>query len=93
MGVIETVKDIGLLVEKLDNIDLVKRIIELQQQVFDVVGENRDLKEQNRVLLEKLTTRASWPVPASWRSCGATASIKARRRAPEWSCRSSARIR
>jgi regulator of replication initiation timing len=57
MGVIETVKDIGVLVQKLDNMDLVKRLVELQEQVYDVVTENRDLKEQNRTLQETLTTR------------------------------------
>ena len=57
MGVIETVKDIGVLVQKLDNMDLVKRLVELQEQVYEVVTENRDLKEQNRSLREKLATR------------------------------------
>lgn len=57
MGVIETVKDIGVLVQKLDNMDLVKRLVELQEQVYEVVAENRDLKEANRGLREKLITR------------------------------------
>jgi hypothetical protein len=57
MGVIETVKDIGVLIQKLDNMDLVKRLVELQEEVYEVVVENRDLKEQNRTLQEKLTTR------------------------------------
>lgn len=57
MGVIETVKDVAVLVQKLDNMDLVKRLVELQEQVYEVVAENRDLKDRNRILEEKLTTR------------------------------------
>jgi hypothetical protein len=57
MGVIDTVKDVVLMVQKVDNIDLVKRILEMQQQVFTLVEENRDLKDKNRALQETLTTR------------------------------------
>ena len=57
MGVIETMKDIGVLVQKLDNMDLVKRLVELQEQIYAVVSENRDVKEENRALREKLNTR------------------------------------
>lgn len=57
MGVIETVKDIGVLVQKLDNVDLVKRLVELQEQVYTVVVDNRDLKERVQNLLTQLATR------------------------------------
>ncbi|HSL22953.1 MAG TPA: hypothetical protein VK886_15580 [Vicinamibacterales bacterium] len=57
MGVIDTVKDVALLVQKLDNMDLLKRMVELQEQVFELVNENREIREQNRVLSEKLMTR------------------------------------
>jgi len=57
MGVIETVKDIAVLVQKLDNMELVKRLVELQEQVYAVVTESRDVKEQNRNLQERLNTR------------------------------------
>jgi hypothetical protein len=46
MGIIETVKDVAVLVQKADNIDLLKRILELQQQVYEVVNENHGLKER-----------------------------------------------
>ena len=59
MGVIETMKDLGVLIQKLDNMELVKRLVELQEQVYAVVTENRDLKEQNRSLQEKLSIRQS----------------------------------
>lgn len=57
MGVIETVKDIGVLVQKLDNMELVKRLVELQEQIYEVVTENRDLKERVRGLQEQLAMR------------------------------------
>ena len=57
MGVIDTVKDVASLVQKLDNIDLLKRMVDLQEQIFDLVCENHEIKEQNRVLAEKLATR------------------------------------
>jgi hypothetical protein len=57
MGVIDTVKDVASLVQKIDNMDLLKRMVELQEQVYELVGENRDLKEQVRVLTERLQTR------------------------------------
>jgi hypothetical protein len=50
MGVIETVKDVAGLIQKYDNIELVRRVVELQQQVYDLVSENRTLKD-------RLTTR------------------------------------
>jgi hypothetical protein len=46
MGVIETAKEAVALVQKLDNIELVKTILSLQQQCYDLVFENRELKEK-----------------------------------------------
>ena len=57
MSVIDTVKDVAVLIQKLDNIDIVKRVLELQQQVFDLFEENRTLKDDNRALKDRLTTR------------------------------------
>ena len=45
MGVIETVKDVAGLIQKYDNIELIRRVVELQEQVYDLVNENRSLKE------------------------------------------------
>jgi hypothetical protein len=50
MGVIETVKDVAGLIQKYDNIELIRRVVELQEQVYDLVTENRTLKD-------RLTTR------------------------------------
>lgn len=58
MSVIDTVKEVAFLVQKLDNLDLLKRMVELQEQVFALVGENRDVKEENRLLQERLNTRS-----------------------------------
>ena len=60
MGVIETVKDIGLLVQKLDNVDLVKRLVELQEQVYAVVVDNRDLKERVQICSHSSRREISW---------------------------------
>ena len=57
MSIIDTVKDIGVLIQKIDNLELLKRMVELQEQVYALVSENRDLKEANRGLSEKLQTR------------------------------------
>jgi hypothetical protein len=57
MGVIDTVKDVALLVQKVDNIDLVKHVLALQQDVLSLVEENRALKNENRGLKEQAATR------------------------------------
>jgi hypothetical protein len=57
MGLMETAKEIASIAQKIDNIDLVKRIMELQEQVFAQVDENRNLKEEVRALKARLETR------------------------------------
>jgi hypothetical protein len=56
--VIETVKDMGTVVQTYNNIDLMRRQIELQDLVFAAVNENRDRKEQVHTPQEKLTVPA-----------------------------------
>lgn len=57
MGIIDTVKDVAILVQKADNIDLVKHVLALQTQAQEMLDENRALK--GRVVgLEKLLTFA-----------------------------------
>ena len=46
MGVIETLKDVATLVQKTDNIEVVRQVIELQGQVYDLVTENGALKAE-----------------------------------------------
>src|SRR4051812_21780022 len=57
MSIIDTVKDVGVLIQKIDNLELLKRMVELQEQVLALVNENRDLKDANRVLNDKLQMR------------------------------------
>jgi hypothetical protein len=59
MGVIETAKEAVQLVQKLDNIELVKTISSLQQQCYDLVFENRELREKLIKAEELLATRDS----------------------------------
>src|SRR5688572_8601623 len=46
MGILDTLKDAVGLMQKVDNIDLYKRMLELQTQVVSLVEENRLLKEK-----------------------------------------------
>lgn len=57
IGVIDTVKELGILIQKIDNLDLIKRMVELQQQVYALDAENRELKDANRALKERFSER------------------------------------
>lgn len=50
MGLLDTVKDVAVMVQKADNIQLNQKILELQAQVMDVLDENYRLKEEARRL-------------------------------------------
>lgn len=50
MGILDTVKDVAVLIQKADNIELVKQVLALQIQAQDLV-------EENRLLKSKLATR------------------------------------
>jgi hypothetical protein len=52
MGVVETVKDIALLVQKADNIELYQKILEMQAQIMAMLEENYELKIDLRALRE-----------------------------------------
>ena len=54
MGIIDTAKDLATLVQKLDNIELNKKILELQGQIMSVLDENYSLKGQVRDLSGRL---------------------------------------
>lgn len=45
MGILETAREVATLVQKLDNIELVKEVLALQGQIHEVVEENRALKQ------------------------------------------------
>lgn len=55
MGIIDTLKDAVTLVQKTDNIDLIKQMLSIQSQAMDMQEENRSLREQVKALQSKLT--------------------------------------
>lgn len=55
MGIIDTVRDVAVLVQKADNIDLLKHVLALQTQVQEMLEENRALKARVGDLEELLT--------------------------------------
>ena len=57
MGAIDTLKELGTLVQKLDNLELLKRMVELQEQVFSLVTENQELRRESQRLSEQLAQR------------------------------------
>jgi len=65
MGIIETIKDVVTLVQKADNIDLVKHVLALQTQAQELIEENRNLKEKVRELegLLQLAKSLSFQAP------------------------------
>lgn len=46
MGVVDTVRDIAVLVQKADNIELNQKILRLQAELGDLLDENRRLKDR-----------------------------------------------
>ena len=61
MGAIETVKELAFMIQKLDNVELLKQLVSLQEQVYGLAEENRALKER-LATREKLTfkKKAYW---------------------------------
>jgi len=54
MSIVDTMKDVVSLVRKLDNIDILKQVLELQGQVFELQDENKTLKLEVNNLSAKL---------------------------------------
>ena len=60
MSIVENIKDVAKLVQQLDNVELLSKIISLQTEVYSLVQENLNLKdeisllEKNAVLSEEL---------------------------------------
>src|SRR6185295_5582117 len=57
MGILDTAKEAVQLVQKIDNIELYKEILNLQSEAIKLVSENTALKEKNRVLEDKLRVK------------------------------------
>ncbi|MBP1931977.1 hypothetical protein [Ammoniphilus resinae] len=56
MGIIGDIKSIGEIVQKADNIELYRKILDLQYEAMNVIEQLNELKEENRILKEKLKT-------------------------------------
>ena len=59
MGVLDTAKEAVQLVQKIDNIELYKQILDLQSEIIKVVEENTHLKEQVKSLQETMKIKDS----------------------------------
>ena len=46
MGAVDTLKEVVGLIQKVDNIDLYRKVMSLQEQVYELFEENRLLKER-----------------------------------------------
>jgi hypothetical protein len=54
MGIVDTLKDMVTLVQKTDNIDLVKQVLSVQAQALEMQEENRGLREKVKELEGRL---------------------------------------
>lgn len=57
MSILETAKDVITLVQKADNLELVKQVLALQNDIMKMMDENRALKDEIRGLREELNLR------------------------------------
>jgi hypothetical protein len=55
VGIVDTAKDVLTLVQKADNIDLVKQVLALQGDILKMMEENRNFKDQVRSLSAEVT--------------------------------------
>ncbi|WKZ32125.1 MAG: hypothetical protein QY316_09420 [Thermodesulfobacteriota bacterium] len=59
MGILENAKDVVKLVKEIDNIELYRKILDLQSELMDVLQELGELKKENASLKELLERRES----------------------------------
>ncbi|HWR59398.1 MAG TPA: hypothetical protein VN328_10970 [Thermodesulfovibrionales bacterium] len=57
MGILEEVKSVAKTIQQIDNIDLYKRILDLQAHIMTLVEENNGLKTELRELKEKFKVK------------------------------------
>ena len=69
MGIIEEFKEVVKLAQKLDNMELYRKILDLQAEIIRVVEENMQLKAQVKELSKKLTIQETleFKEEAYWR--------------------------
>lgn len=65
MNIVENVKEIATLIKKLDDVDLYRRILTLEQEVFELNEENRllNVKIKNLKNIEDITSKMSFKIP------------------------------
>lgn len=68
MSIIDTAREVVQLVQKADNIELYRRMLELQGEALKLFDENRALKDEIRELKEQLAIRGSlkWEDDKYW---------------------------
>jgi hypothetical protein len=54
MGTIENVKEMAMLIKNLGDLDLYRRILDLQGEIIELTGAKRSLEEQNLELKKQL---------------------------------------
>ncbi|MDB2123913.1 MULTISPECIES: hypothetical protein [Clostridium] len=59
MGFYDSVKDVLNIVQKADNIDLYRKVLDLQKDAMDLLEENMMLKEKVRILEEEVSLKKS----------------------------------
>lgn len=71
MGLIDRLKELASLAQKVQNIELYGKLVSFQSEILAVQDENRDLRDLVRQLQEKLDLKAkvSWERPFYW-TCG-----------------------
>jgi len=57
MGLYDNVKDVASIIQKSDNVELYKKILDIQKESMDLSEENRKLKEKIRELEELIETK------------------------------------
>jgi hypothetical protein len=72
MGIVDQFKELAALAQKVQNIELYKKLVSFQSEMFALQEENRDLKESIRQLQEKLNLKAKvvWQRPFYWMQDG-----------------------
>lgn len=54
MSIIENIKSVASTVQQIDNIELYKKILDVQKEAMDLLEDNRSLREESQELKDKL---------------------------------------
>lgn len=74
MGAVDTVKDLAKLVQQLDNIEIVQKVLTLQSDMMELQDHVQALKEENRQLKKQLQQKDELDFKNNmyWRTIGDT---------------------